>query len=346
MSESQADIKSLSHGELLLWLEKESVATYRAGQILRWIYQRGVDGFDRMTDLSKDLRALLSRHFVSRRLVLRKVERAADGSRKYLFAMDDGCLVESVLIPERDHFTLCVSSQVGCAQGCAFCCTGRRGFVRNCRCVEIVSQARDVMHEIGSDSGLLTNVVFMGMGEPLANYHHVIAAMEILTNNDWGLRFSSRRVTVSTVGLVPQMTRLGLDTRVNLAVSLNATDNVTRSLLMPVNRTYPIETLLEACARYPLRGKRRITFEYVLLAGVNDTPEDARRLSRLLRGIPTKINLIPFNPYPDSPFRRPSGEAILAFQQILIGSHYTAVVRWSKGEDIWAACGQLGRAEP
>jgi 23S rRNA (adenine2503-C2)-methyltransferase len=223
--------------------------------------------------------------------------------------------------------------------GCRFCLTAAGGFVRHLTAGEIVSQVRDIKKYIGSQP--LSNIVLMGMGEPLANYENVVQAIHILTDRDFGLEFSTRRVTLSTAGLVPELERLGEDVKVNLAVSLNATDNDTRSRLMPINRKYPMEMLLEACRQYPLPPRKRITFEYILIRDVNDSPEDARRLTKLLRPIRAKINLIPFNEHTESPFRRPDEKTVLAFQEILVQQHYTAIIRNSKGQDISAACGQL-----
>jgi 23S rRNA (adenine2503-C2)-methyltransferase len=268
------------------------------------------------------------------------VAESEDGSRKYRLRLADGAAVEAVVMPERDHSTLCVSSQVGCAMGCRFCRTGEHGLVRNLTRGEIVAQVRDLVRE--ADPGLPpTNIVFMGMGEPLANFDALVGALDTLTDNDYGLKFSGQRITVSTAGLVPRMADLGRKTRVNLAVSLNATEDETRTRLMPINRTYPLQTLLDACRRYPLQKGRRITFEYILIAGVNDSEADARRLAKLLRPNRSKINLIPFNPHPGSVFSRPSEETILSFQKILLDSHYTTIIRRSKGQDIAAACGQL-----
>jgi 23S rRNA (adenine2503-C2)-methyltransferase len=338
------NIIELKPGELIAWLQGQGIASYRAGQILKWVYPRQADTFDVMTDLGKAMRTLLSRHFSINRLRKRRVEISKDGSRKYLFELEDGKCVESVLIPERDHYTLCISSQVGCAQGCRFCLTARSGFVRNLTAGEIISQVRDPLCDVlndPDDSRPLSNIVFMGMGEPLANYVNVRDAIQILTECDFGYRFSNRRVTVSTAGLIPQLSVLGRETKVNLAISLNATDNKTRSMLMPINRKYPIEKLLEACKAYPLRRGRRITFEYILIRGVNDSPEDAGRLVRLLRPIRAKINLIPFNEHDGSDLKRPAEQVIHRFQEILHESNYTAIIRHSKGQDISAACGQL-----
>jgi 23S rRNA (adenine2503-C2)-methyltransferase len=336
----KTDIKDLTRQQLAAWLEERQIQAYRASQILKWIYIRQADTFDEMTDLKKDVRNLISQHFSIDRLGLQAIETSNDGSRKYLFRLRDGNRIESVLIPERDHYTLCISSQVGCALGCRFCLTGKGGLIRNLSCGEIISQVRDVMQH-GKADRPLTNIVFMGMGEPLSNYRAVVDAISVITDNDCGLKFAGRRVTLSTAGLVDRMLELGRETRVNLAVSLNATENKTRSRLMPINDKYPLETLLDGCRRYPLIKGRKITFEYILIQGLNDTLEDARRLAGLLAPIKAKINLIPFNEHPGCQFKRPTEETILAFQEILLNKHYTAIVRHSKGQDISAACGQL-----
>ena len=293
-----------------------------------------------MTNLKKDLRQRLAAVFDIGRLHRRTCETAADGTRKYLFELVDGERIESVLIPERDHYTLCLSTQVGCAQGCRFCLTASGGLGRNLTQGEILAQVRDIRFDLEQPENL-TNIVFMGMGEPLANYRNLIGAIGLLQDNKVGFGFSKRKITVSTAGLVPRLADLGRDTDVGLAVSLNATDNETRSRLMPINRRYPLEVLLEACRRYPLAPQRRITFEYILLAGINDSPADARRLSALLRPIRAKINLIPFNDHPGSEFRCPDEGTILAFQKVLVDQRYTAIIRRSKGREISAACGQL-----
>jgi 23S rRNA (adenine2503-C2)-methyltransferase len=334
------DIKDLSRSELTQWLHERGAAAYRAAQIQRWIYRGQVDDFAAMTDLGKTLRLDLENGFQHQRLELLDTIRSADGSCKYLFGLQDGRRIECVLMPERDHYTLCISSQVGCPLACSFCLTGRTGFERNLTIGEILSQVRDVRYRL-SDPEKLTNIVFMGMGEPLANYDHVVAAIGTLTDSEAGLGLAARRITLSTAGLAERLAHLGRDTRVNLAISLNAVDNDTRTRLMPINRTYPLEQLLEACRNYPLPRGRRITFEYILLHGINDRPEDARRLCRLLRPIKAKINLIPFNEHPGCDFRRPPEEAVRQFQQALLDRHFTAVVRISKGQDISAACGQL-----
>lgn len=339
-TQEKTNILDLTREQLIFWLDKQEIASYRAGQIQKWTYLRQADGFEAMTDLSKDIRALLTQHFEIHRLDIVTVEASRDGSQKYLFKLRDGKHIESVLIPERDHYTLCVSSQVGCAQGCLFCLTAAGGFERNLTCGEIIAQVRDIKNHM-RESKRLTNIVFMGMGEPLANYKHLVAAIETITDSSSGLGFSKRRVTVSTAGLVPHLTALGRDTNVNLAVSLNATDNETRSKLMPINRTYPLEELLNACREYRLAPSRRITFEYILIKGINDSAEDAHRLGKLLQPIKSKINLIPFNTYEGCAYDRPDEAAIHRFQQILIDKNYTVIIRHSKGQDISAACGQL-----
>jgi 23S rRNA (adenine2503-C2)-methyltransferase len=334
------NILELGRKDLIAWLGDHGIKPYRADQISKWIYLRQEDRFECMTDLTKELRALLDDHFRIRRLQSENVEISRDGSRKYLFMLEDKKRIESVLIPERDHYTLCISSQVGCAQGCRFCLTASGGFQRNLSKAEIVSQVRDIKNEL-DDSMPLSNLVFMGMGEPLANYKNLVGAIDVITDSSLGLGFASRRVTVSTAGLASKLAALGRDTRVNLAVSLNAADNRTRSRLMPINQKFSIETLLKACRRFPLPGGRRITFEYVLLKDVNDSVEDARRLAKILRPIKAKINLIPFNSHPGCRYQRPDEDTILQFQNTLIDQNYTVMIRRSKGQDISAACGQL-----
>ena len=339
---SKIDIKDLSRQQLADWLETRGQRAFRTDQILRWVYLRQADGFEAMTNLGKPLRAELAAVFVNRRLQVESEAVSTDGSRKLLFRLHDGQHIETVLIPEKGHYTLCISSQVGCRQGCRFCMTAKGGWGRDLSSGEIVSQVRDVQHQVAVQGGLpLTNIVFMGMGEPLDNYANVVKALEAITDGNWGLKFSTRRVTVSTAGLVPRLADLGRDTKVNLAVSLNATEDDTRSRLMPVNRRYPIADLMAACSRYPLPPRRKITFEYILMKGVNDSLADARRLVKLLRPIKAKVNLIPFNEHPGSDFKRPDANRIHQFQELLADHHYTAIVRHSKGQDIGAACGQL-----
>ena len=337
---AKIDIKEMSQDLLAAWLDQRGIASYRAAQILRWIYLHQIDDFDAMTNLTKEHRKLLNDHFSIDRLERIRIEKSRDGSEKYLFKLPDGNLLESVLIPERDHYTLCISSQVGCALGCRFCFTGQGGLARNLTSGEIIAQVRDIQKSL-DDPQHLSNLVLMGMGEPLANYANVVRAIGTLTDNGLGMGFANRKITLSTSGLVDRLADLGRDTAVSLAISLNATDNETRDRLMPINRKYPIEKLLEACRRYPLKPHRRITFEYILLRGINDSERDAHRLAKLLRPIKAKINLIPFNPFEGCEFRRPDESVINRFLQILLKNNYTAIIRRSKGEDISAACGQL-----
>jgi 23S rRNA (adenine2503-C2)-methyltransferase len=317
---------------------------FRGRQLLKWLY-KGVFDFREMTDVSRSFREELGRRAVIGQLGVEQELEAADGCRKFMFALGDGSLVESVLIPEEAHYTLCLSTQVGCAQGCRFCLTARRGLVRQLTAGEIVGQVlavRRILNKKPPDGPLplLTNLVFMGMGEPLANFSPLVKALTMITA-PWGLNFSSRRITVSTVGLAPLIPLLGREARANLTVSLNAPDDRTRDQLMPVNRRYPLAALLAACRSFPLPRHRRITFAYVLLKDLNDAPDQARQLARLLKGFRAKINLIPFNPHPKLPFSPPSGERLLEFQEILRASNYTVLIRESRGREIGAACGHL-----
>lgn len=339
------DIKELSKTELDQWIARHGMRPFRAAQILRWLYVKHAAGFADMTDISKTDRIKLSENFSFSAPRIRNVEASADGSRKYLFELNDGRCIETVLIPEKDHFTLCISTQVGCAMGCRFCMTAQSGLIRNLTQGEILGQVLGVLPDVGAEKRL-TNIVLMGMGEPLANYDAVVRALSIATNADWGLGFSNRRVTLSTSGLIPRFADLARDTRVNLAVSLNAADDETRSFLMPINRKYPLADLIAACAGYPLAPRCKITFEYILIRDINDSDAAARRLAKLLRPVKAKINLIPFNEHPASEFKRPEESRILEFQEILAQKQYTAVVRHSKGRDISAACGQLSAQHP
>jgi len=336
----QTDIKNYSIDQIKKWLQASGVEVYRAGQICNHIYLHQIDDFNDMTNLSKELRRLLAQHYTISRLETVKKSLSKDGSKKYVLKLTDGNLIETVLIPEKNHATLCISSQVGCALGCQFCQTAQNGFIRNLTAGEIIAQVRDIRQEMENPQHL-TNIVLMGMGEPLANYQNVVKAVNTLTDRHFGLQFASRRVTLSTAGIIPKIALLGRDTTVNLAISLNATDNDTRSRLMPVNRKYPLKELLNACRGFPLKPRRRITIEYVLLKGINASVTDAHRLAHLLRDLKVKINLIPFNEYAESGFQRPESAAIQAFREILINHNYTVIIRHSKGRDIAAACGQL-----
>jgi len=338
------NILNFTRADLAGWLDGKGIRPFRAGQIFKWLYIRQTDVFEQMTDLSKEMRKILEDNFYIERLFLEKKLVSVDKTEKFLHRLSDGQHIESVLIPEKDHFTLCVSSQVGCVQNCQFCLTAKGGFVRNLNVSEIIAQIRDARHYLSQkdlDPLKLSNIVFMGMGEPLANYKNLLKALEIITDSDYGLKFSDRRVTVSTCGLVPEITQLGLDTDVNLAISLNATTDEMRSRLMPINKKYSLTRLLEACRTFTMKPRKKITFEYILMKGVNDTKEDALKLAALLAPIKAKINLIPFNEYENSDFKRPSKDQISEFLQVLLDRDFTAITRKSKGDDILAACGQL-----
>ena len=322
---------------------------FRARQLWHWIYNRGAIDFGVMTSLSKPFRERLSaRYELSRPAVSRSLV-STDGTRKWLLRFPDGEEVETVHIPEEDRGTLCVSSQVGCTLTCSFCHTGTQRLVRNLTVEEIVGQvmiARDALGEWPSpqDDRQVTNIVLMGMGEPLYNYDNVAVALKIVMDPE-GLSISRRKITLSTSGVVPMIHRCGAELAVNLAVSLHAVRDDIRDRLVPLNRKYPIAELLEACRTYPgSSNARRITFEYAMLKGVNDSPSDARALVRLLAGIPAKVNLIPFNPWPGAPYECSSDTAIKAFSDIVFAAGYSAPVRTPRGRDILAACGQLKSA--
>ena len=332
------DLKEFTLEELEQLMAAWGQPRYRARQVAKWLY-KGVTDFQEMTDIARSFREELASRAHLSRLSLAGVQEAADGVRKLLLALKDGHHIESVLIPEGSHATLCLSSQVGCAQGCAFCLTAQRGFVRNLTASEIVNQILAARTLLPPDLPL-TNLVFMGMGEPLANFAPLAQALKIITA-PWGLNFSPRRITVSTVGLAPLIPRLGREVKFNLTISLNATEDALRSRLMPVNRRYPLETLLKACRDFPLPRHRRITFAYVLLKDINDTPAQARQLAKLLRGLKVKINLIPFNPHARLPFAPPAENRILEFQEILREKNYAVFIRESRGQEIAAACGHL-----
>ena len=338
------DIKEFTKTELETWLLERGERPFHARQALKWIYQKGATSFTEMTDLSGSLRALLSQEFTIARLTRTHVAPAVDGTRKFLFTLTDQRRIESVLIPMEDRLTLCVSSQVGCALGCRFCATAQVRPVRDLTAGEIVGQIWEVQQSLPPGEHL-TNLVFMGMGEALANFHPVVKALSTITA-EWGFNFSPRRVTVSTVGLVPQMRQLLEETQVNLTVSLSATTNRQRDDLMPVNRRYPLEQLLETCRNLPIAPRKRLTFAYTMLDMVNDSEEDARRLVRLLHGLRAKVNLIPFNPFPEAPFLPTPRPRIEQFRQILLDKGVHATIRESRGQDVQGACGQLAASYP
>jgi 23S rRNA (adenine2503-C2)-methyltransferase len=335
----KVDLKGMNLSETEAWVKEEGLPAYRARQLRQWVFKARVRSFDDMTNVSKSLRARLAEKARISHLEEIKEEVSRDGTTKYLFKVEDGHAIETVLIPERGHFTLCVSSQAGCAMNCRFCLTGKQGLKRNLTAAEIVDQVVQVKRSM-NDPDRLTNIVLMGMGEPLANYDAVVKALDNLIAED-GMNLSHRTVTLSTCGLVPQIRKLGKDTKVNLAVSLNAADDETRSYLMPINRTYPLAKLVSALKAFPLPNRRMITFEYILIRGMNDSDEDAVKLVSLLKGLRAKINLIPLNPHPGLSMEAPAPERILQFQEILVRNHFTAIIRKSKGQDISAACGQL-----
>jgi 23S rRNA (adenine2503-C2)-methyltransferase len=317
---------------------------FRARQLMNWLYKRGEHRFEHMSDLARDFRALLAERAEVELPEIVTAQQASDGTRKWLLRADASQAFEMVYIPEADRGTLCISSQVGCALDCSFCSTAQQGFNRNLSTAEIVGQVWLANRELGFHPGgarIVTNVVLMGMGEPLANFRNVVPALHIFLD-DLGFDLSRRRVTLSTSGLVPQIYKLAQETNVALAVSLHAPDDALRSQLVPINRLHPIAELLEACWHYiDERNGRSVTFEYVMLADVNDSPAQARALARLLAGRPAKVNLIPFNPYPGTPYRRSGEAAIARFRDELIRAGVIATTRRTRGDDIDAACGQL-----
>lgn len=313
---------------------------FRAQQVLQWLHQRGADGFDAMTNLSKGLRDRLAEQCVIRAPEVVHEQASADGTRKWLMQVDPVNRIETVFIPEPGRGTLCVSSQVGCALACSFCSTARQGFNRNLGVAEIIGQLWVARRVLG-DAGRITNVVLMGMGEPLLNFDNVVTATRLMMD-DFAYGLSKRRVTLSTSGVVPGLDRLREVSDISLAVSLHATDDALRDELVPINRKYPIRELIAACKRYVGReNRRKVTFEYVMLDGVNDTPAHARALVRLLSHVPSKVNLIPFNPFPNSGYRCSSPEVMQRFADILREAGLIATRRKTRGEDIDAACGQL-----
>jgi len=334
------NIKELSFNELSAYLIQRRQPAFRVNQIRRWLFEKCATEFGEMSNLSRPLRDELAENYsIGRLRILRRAE-SRDGTVKFLFGLGDGANIESVLIPEARRLTLCISTQAGCGFGCAFCATATLGLTRNLTAGEIVEQVLEASRAIPGQRRI-THIVLMGMGEPLANYAPTLKALEIITDNEWGVGLSPRRVTLSTVGLVPQIQKLMVETRVNLAISLHAPDDLLRGSLMPVNRKYPLAQLLECCRALPLPRRQRITFEYVLLGGVNDSEAQARQLAQLLRGIPSKVNVIPFNPHSGSRFARPSAEQVERFQSALRDAGVQINLRRPRGDDIQAACGQL-----
>jgi 23S rRNA (adenine2503-C2)-methyltransferase len=336
----------LDRDELTAALAEHDLPAFRARQVWHWLYQRGATSFDEMTTLAKPVRAKLADHFTLDRPTVTRAQKSEDGTQKWLLKMPDGQEVETVHIPESDRGALCVSSQVGCTLTCRFCHTGTQPLVRNLSAAEILHQvlhARDALGEWPSniEERQLTNIVLMGMGEPLYNYDEVSKAMRIAMDGD-GIAISKRRITLSTSGVVPNIERCGRELGVNLAISLHATTDELRDRIMPINKKYPLAELLRACREYPAAtNARRITFEYVMLKGVNDTPADAKRLIKCLAGIHAKVNLIPFNKWPGAEFDCSDDATIEKFAQILMDAGYATPIRTPRGRDILAACGQL-----
>jgi 23S rRNA (adenine2503-C2)-methyltransferase len=348
-AEPRRNLVGLDRAELEAEMAALGEPAFRARQLWHWIYHRGATEFAAMSSLSKEFRRRLEERYVVARPGVAVAQQSVDGTRKWLLRFPDGQEVETVHIPEEDRGTLCVSSQVGCTLTCRFCHTGTQKLVRNLGAAEIVGQlmvARDALGEWPSpkDERLLSNIVMMGMGEPLYNYDNVAKALKIVMDHE-GIAISRRRITLSTAGVVPMIRRCGEELGVQLAISLHAVDDALRDRIVPLNKKYPIAELLQACRDYPgLSNARRITFEYVMLKGVNDSPAEARALVRLLKGIPAKVNLIPFNPWPGAPFERSTEAAIAAFSDIVFNAGYAAPVRTPRGQDIMAACGQLKSA--
>ena len=342
--ESRTNLLGLGPAELTAFVVGLGEKPFRARQLLKWIYRRGVADIEAMTDLGREFRGQLAASAEVRVPDIALTQVSADGTRKWLLKLDSGQAIEMVFIPEPGRGTLCISSQVGCAMDCTFCSTAQQGFNRNLDVAEIMGQVWLAHRELGhSPDGdrVITNVVFMGMGEPLANYRNVVPAAELMMD-DLGLDLSRRRVTISTSGLVPQMRRIAEETNVALAVSLHAPNDALRSELVPINRKHPIAELLDACWHYVERqNARNVTFEYVMLDGVNDRPEHARELVALLRGKPAKLNLIPFNTFPGTQYRRSADAAIERFRDVLVRGSVMATIRRTRGDDIDAACGQL-----
>ena len=340
MRTDRTDLKGMSLPELETFLSRWGKERYRARQISRWIYQQFAEEFSAMTDLSKDFREELTRGCRVSSPPAERVEVSVDGTEKCLFRLEDGETVESVLIPEEDRRTLCISSQVGCALRCGFCATGAMGFRRDMTSAEIVQQVCFAVKRLTDKGERLTNVVFMGMGEPLENLPEVSRTIGILLSQ-FGFGLSGKRVTVSTAGVVPAMLALAREFPVSFAVSINAPNDELRSRLMPVNRKYPLMELVAAIKKIPLQSGRKVTAEYVLLGGINDSKEDASSLARLLKGARVKVNLIPYNAHEYGDFTSPSAETADRFRDVLLAAGIQAILRERRGADIGAACGQL-----
>ena len=341
---TKTDIKKFSITGLKDVIGELGLERFRAQQIIKWLYQSGAKSFDEMTNLKKELREKLSERFYIGGLKIVDTQTSSDGCVKFLQMLEDGNCIESVIIPDEDRNTLCVSSQIGCAMACKFCFTAKHGFVRNLTVGEILNQVLFAQEFVAP--GRITNIVFMGMGEPLLNLDNLVDAIEIL-KDDNAFGMSARRITVSTSGVLPKLKELCERTEVMIAVSLNAADDATRDKVMPINKKYPINELIDTCRALPMKKRARITFEYVLIRGLNDSLDDAKKLTKLLSGLRCKINLIPFNEHSGLEYKSPSTETIREFQTYLLNKNFTAILRASRGRDISAACGQLrGKQAP
>lgn len=343
LAEERLDLKSLSFEELeSLMVDGFGEKRFRVQQVFQWLYFHLAPEAADMTNLSKGFRQQLERLTNVSTLVHEGTHEAADGTVKLTFRCRDNAVIETVFIPSEGRNTLCISSQVGCAMGCTFCWTAKMGLRRNLSAAEIVDQVVWARRLMGERNGHIGNIVYMGMGEPLHNYDNVVRSIQIMTDGR-GMDFSRRKITVSTSGLVPQLERLGKETDINIAISLNATTDIQRSSIMPINDRWDIEELMACLREYPLDQRQRITFEYVMIRDLNDSPEDARRLVKLMRGMKAKVNLIPFNPHPHTPFQTPDEETVDFFQEYLREHHISCFRRVTRGRDEMAACGQLGK---
>ena len=342
----KTNLLGLTKAEIKSLLNKINLPNFRASQIWNWIYRSGTVDFNEMTNISKELRYLLSKNFNIWRPKISSTHQSQDGTIKWLLKLDDGNEIETVWIPDEERGTLCISSQVGCTLTCKFCHTGTQRLVRNLSSSEIVGQVMLAMDQLkdwpsASENRLLTSIVLMGMGEPLFNYKNVRKALEIIMDHS-GISLSRRRITLSTSGIVPEIKKCGDDLGVNLAISLHATNDNLRNELVPINKKYDIKQLLDAVRSYArISNSRRVTWEYVMLKGVNDTAEDAKNLVKLIKGIPSKINLIPFNEWPCSPYECSEEDSINSFAKIIMKAGYASPIRTPRGRDVMAACGQL-----
>jgi len=339
--QGRVDIKSLSLEQIKVQMKDMGKAAYRALQVYKWIWQKGVTDFMDMSNISKDTRRALAERFYISALKTHDVLASSDGTRKFIWECEDGAHIESVLIPDGERLTLCMSTQVGCAMACTFCLTGDMGLIRQLRPSEIANQPFQIGRTL-PEGTRITNLVLMGMGEPLHNLKNLITALEIALDEQ-ALNFSHRKITVSTVGMVNKLDEIAEALPVNLAISLNATTDEQRDSVMPINKRYNIETLIEKCKTVKLPPGKRITFEYVMMRGFNDEMADAARLAELMRGVKAKVNLIPYNTNPERGIERPTDERILEFQDYLVSRGISTSVRITRGMDISAACGQLGK---